>query len=250
MFGESPFRLISGIVFVPSGFVFLLLAGGILLAGFGKRRVGKWVLALGVLFYYLFSLDVTADLMLSPLEAPYRELCLAPTEKIHTVVLLLGGYETDQLRARGFLKLYSQSPLQEKEKLKIFISGMDPFNPDFPEAQKVREFLLDGGIPAREIRLDSHPENTMQSAAGLREEMGKRPFFLLTSAYHMTRSLFAFRALGMNPVPLPADFKTENSRVDWCNFFKEIFPSGRNLWYCDIAVHEYEGLLFYQLRYK
>jgi len=72
--------------------------------------------------------------------------------------------------------------------------------------------------------------------------VGKEPFFLITSAYHIPRSIETFQKVAMNPIPAPADFKIEGDYN-----LLDFFPNAQNLKNTDSAFHEYFGILFYRL---
>jgi len=89
----------------PSGFIFILLAAGLILAS-KKKKTGKMFLVLGVIFYYFFSITPAADLILAPLENQYQTIGENELDKTDTIVLLLGGRESDVLRASEVLRIF------------------------------------------------------------------------------------------------------------------------------------------------
>ncbi len=72
------------------------------------------------------------------------------------------------------------------------------------------------------------------------EILEDEPFFLVTSAYHMKRSMIEFERVGANPIPAPIDFRIRGEY----NAFS-YFPGARHLRNSDLAIHEYFGILFY-----
>jgi len=58
----------------------------------------------------------------------------------------------------------------------------------------------------------------------------------------MPRSFLLFKKLGMNPIPYPTDYLSENRYR-----LPDFFPQGRNIRKVELALHEYFGLLFYSL---
>ncbi len=58
-----------------------------------------------------------------------------------------------------------------------------------------------------------------------------RPFFLVTSAGHLPRTMAAFAKLGMTPIPAPTDYRlSRNVRR------ASILPSPMHLYGSDLAV--------------
>jgi len=223
---------------LPSVFVLVLILIGIILIFRKKRgKLGKILIILGILLYYLFSITPVADLIISPLEKQYQPVQKEELEKADKIVLLLGGKESDVLRASEVLRLYN---LQSA----IIISGRDPLSPKIEEAKEVKDFLVERGIPSENIILEDKSRTTKESAENLKNLVVEEPFFLVTSAYHMPRSMESFQKMGANPIAAPADFKIKES-YDILDFF----PDAQNLRNSDIALHEYFGILWYRLKY-
>jgi len=223
---------------LPSVFVLVLILIGIILIFRKKRgKLGKILIILGILLYYLFSITPVADLIISPLEKQYQPVQKEELNKADKIVLLLGGKESDVLRASEVLRLYN---LQSA----IIISGRDPLSPKIEEAKEVKEFLTERGISAENIILEDKSRNTFESAKNIKEILDDEPFFLVTSAYHLPRAIETFQKARTNPIPAPADFKIEKN-YDILDFF----PDAQNLRNSDIALHEYFGILWYRLKY-
>jgi len=223
---------------LPSVFVLVLILIGIILIFRKKRgKLGKILIFLGILLYYLFSITPVADSIISPLEKQYQPVQKEELNKADKIVLLLGGKESDVLRASEVLRLYN---LQSA----IIISGRDPLSPKIEEAKEVKDFLVERGIPSENIILEDKSRTTKESAENLKNLVVEEPFFLVTSAYHMPRSMESFQKMGANPIAAPADFKIKES-YDILDFF----PNAENLRNSDIALHEYFGILWYRLKY-
>ena len=67
-------------------------------------------------------------------------------------------------------------------------------------------------------------------------------FFLVTSDYHMPRSIYLFNQFSSKPIPAPAQFNIDR-KYDIMDFF----PKANNLNKTDIAFHEYFGLIYYKI---
>ena len=67
---------------------------------------------------------------------------------------------------------------------------------------------------------------------------------LVTSAVHMRRAIFAFQKEGLDPVPAPTNhlIKKDENYNQWIGF-----PSSEKIKKMESAVHEYAGLLWYEL---
>ncbi|MGH8822843.1 MAG: YdcF family protein [Rhodoferax sp.] len=113
-----------------------------------------------------------------------------------------------------------------------------------PEAVQAREFFESMGVPAQRMLFESASRTTYENAvlsAALPGVDKTRPWLLVTSAWHMPRALAAFRALGWNVTPYPADYRT-GTRTPWWEYSLAKSP-----WRWQLALHEWVGLLAYRL---
>lgn len=230
---------------LPSVFVGVFILIGLIL---WKRKLGKILLIIGFILYYLFSLSPIADFLIYPLENKYSIVTKNDIDQTDTIVLLLGNKESNVLRASEVLRLHSlKSPafdleMQSRVLFKIIISGSRPLNPEINEAEKVKINLVERGIPENNIILEDASRTTKESAYYIKEMINSKPFFLVTSAYHMPRSMYIFKKAGALPVPAPTD-----SKVEFIYTITDIFPNAENLRKTDIAFHEYIGMLYYKI---
>jgi len=227
---------------LPSVFLFVLLIIGLILS---SKRIGKIFVILSIFFYYIFSISPTADLIIYPLEGKYRQC----RSYIDTVVVLTGGVKkgdlplTSRLNESTLYRAVEALRIFENNKnVRIIISGRNPMNEKEREAVFVEEFMKRFGVPEENILVDTRSRNTRESAFNLKLSLRKKPFLLVTSAYHMPRALYIFRRYGTNPVPCPCDFKREKHYN-----ILDFFPNPRNLRKCNLAFHEYFGILWYHV---
>ncbi len=178
--------------------------------------------------------------MIGSLEQNIEQLTEEQMKGVNRAVLLLGGEETDLLRALELLRIFRI----KEEDLEIIISGRDPLRADDDSALKTKKFLVEQGVPEQAIRVEAQSRNTFENAEKAGEFVGRERFFLVTSAYHMPRAFMTFKNLGMNPVPAPADFKQK----ECCALF-DFLPNPANLLNSDRAIHEYFGMWYYRLQY-
>jgi len=196
---------------------------------------------LGLLLYYLFSTTIVSNFLLSPLENKYSPLGIEDIEKADKMVLLLGGREADVLRGSEVLRI---SHLRDHQ-VKIIISGTDPLLPASEEALAVKRFFANRGLAEENIIIEGQSRNTWENIRNVKEIVEEKPFFLVTSAYHMERALKEFEKVGANPIPAPTDFKIKTEKYNALDFL----PDAQNLRKSDLAFHEYLGILWYGLKY-
>ena len=95
----------------------------------------------------------------------------------------------------------------------------------------MRRVVLEGG--SRTTR-----ENARQVAALLGERC-RQPWLLVTSAWHMPRSVSEFEAVGCQVTPYPVDFRTGNA-APWTEY-----SLARSVMLWQVALHEWLGLWVY-----
>ncbi|MDF2454822.1 MAG: hypothetical protein K0R51_815 [Cytophagaceae bacterium] len=78
------------------------------------------------------------------------------------------------------------------------------------EAVELKKFLLDCQVPDHLIAIENQAKNTRQNALLTKELIAKDslqgPFLLITSAFHMKRSMACFTKAGLHCVPFPVDY--------------------------------------------
>ncbi len=224
---------------LPSTFILLFILLGFFLYVFKKKTVGKSLIGIGIVFYFIFSITPISDLFLKHLEAKYLPLNVEDIDKADKIVLLLGGREANVLRGSEVLRISHLSNHQKS----IIISGTDPILATSTEALAVRNFFINRGIPEEIITIEGDSRNTRENVINVSSIVNETPFFLVTSAYHMERSLREFKRFNANPIPAPTDFKRKGGNYIALDFI----PDPQNLKRSDIAFHEYFGAVYYSL---
>ena len=96
---------------------------------------------------------------------------------------------------------------------KILVSGGTGrlLKADEPEANKYKKVMLMAGVPEQDILLENKTRNTYESAAAVKEILDSLHFtaddsLLITSAFHMRRSLACYRKAGLDIESFTTDF--------------------------------------------
>ncbi len=226
---------------MPSTFVLLLALIGLIFIK-KKRKWSKILFFLGAFLYYFFSITPVSDFLLMPLEEKHSFLAIEEMDRAQKIVLLLGGRESNVLRGSEVLRIWHLT----NGKMNIIISGTDPLISTSKEATAVRNFFIYRGVNPENIIIEGKSRNTRENVINVKKIVEEKPFFLVTSGYHMNRSLIEFERLGANPIPAPADFKRK--RFPSYTIF-DFIPSAQNLRNSDIAFHEHIGIIYYRFIY-
>ena len=102
-------------------------------------------------------------------------------------------------RADVAIALYEQ-----KKVAKILVTG-DNGALSHDEVTPVRKYLLDAGIPAQDIFLDHAGFDTYSSMYRARNVFGARSITIATQDFHLPRSLFIARSLGLTAYGVEAE---------------------------------------------
>ncbi|MGV3469887.1 YdcF family protein [Limnobacter sp.] len=220
---------------------------------FGRRQWRVRMVVLAQLQLLAFSLPWVGDTLLGQLEdeALVLEANRPLPPKVDAIVVLGGGLEGryDGVRALPDLndagdrvwqgaRLYKQGVAS-----RIVLSGgqfeADPRKE--AEAPGMKMFMLDMGVPEEALVIESNSRTTFENALRTRELLGEDSsnIALVTSAFHMRRSLLWFEKAGFTVYPVRADIRVLNeSRAFW-----EYLPKPQALDESTIAIKEYLGRL-------
>jgi uncharacterized SAM-binding protein YcdF (DUF218 family) len=248
-------KILTPFLLPPGIFIVLLILSGIWFTFKLKKywKFGLFNCLIGTLLWVL-SISPVSDAMLRGLEYEFN----IPKNPEGDVILLLGGGaygEVPDLSGVGapsgdmLERMVTAVRLQKKYNVPIVISGGKVFKHKKAEAPIVRRFLIDLGVPANKVIVEDRSRDTIENARYTSEILKKNGYkkpLLVTSAYHMKRSILSFEKAGIKVIPFPAGFKTwQNKIYGW----EDYLPDMAALESVYIALHEYSGLLFYRFVY-
>ena len=207
--------------FLPPGIFFLAF---FLIAYFawkkGERFAAKMIVLITMVFY-LLSTYLVADMLMGSLESAYAP----PAKPEGDVVIMLGGgafSDAPDVDGEGALtaspstRLLTAVRLAQKLDLPILVSGGQVFQESGKEALLAKRTLVSLGIPESRILVEGASQNTVQNAAYtakiLKENGLVRPI-LVTSAFHMKRSVLNYEKLGIEVVPYPTDYMVSHHPI-------------------------------------
>ena len=135
--------------------------------------------------------------------------------------------------------------LRNPELTIVFTGGEGRLMEDGPtEAKRAQIFFDSQGIAAGKVLYEFASRNTYENAVLTAQMPGMdiaKPWLLLTSAWHMPRSMATFVKAGWNVAAYPVDFRTGNP-TPWTEYS---LKRGTERW--QLALHELLGLLMYRL---
>ncbi len=114
-----------------------------------------------------------------------------------------------------------------------------------PEAVTLHRWLVAEGIPERAIVVESASRNTAENASEtgkIAQARGIRRVILVTSAFHMLRSVMCFQKAGLEVVPFAVDFKIPERFPG----MEAAIPHPAGAVLTGIALKEYAGIVAYR----
>ena len=242
----------------PSSLAAILLAIGLLvLALTRRRRLGLAVSFSGLAILLVGGFLAVGNALVLPLEERFAKGTLPAAGAQVDGIIILGGFEDGWVSAGrpGLAVNEAAERITEGVRLAraypdakvVFTGGVGGLF-DFSDgaAGPIGEYLTAVGIDKSRIVLEGRSRNTWENALFTKElvapENGER-WLLVTSAYHMPRSVGVFRKLGFPVVAAPVDYRTRDAR-DLTAVFMSPADGLKRL---DLGVREWIGLLGYWL---
>lgn len=236
----------------PISFIFLLMLLGWLLTLFRRRRLGLTAGALGLLLFGVSSFTTLGINLISPLEDRFVRPATLP-QQVDTIIMLGGatdgGVSTqrqitelteagDRLTETLYLaNLYPEARI-------VLSGGTGLLVPDGePEAETAARFFLAHGIAQERLVLESASRNTDENADLTRQMLGEAPgtVVLVTSAFHMPRSVGLFRKVGIDVIAWPTDYRSAGNEGVGIDIATPVL----NITTTNVAIKEWIGLAAY-----
>jgi len=230
---------------LPSNIVLLFFLVGLSLIRVKKRKWSVIFFSVAMITYIIFATGPLSFWLLKGLEYQYPPLDSAKNyEDATTVVILAAHAENDtnislssRVNDAGAFRLIETVGIINKiQHPKIWITGSE----EIPELMK--EVLVQMGVASDQIFIENQSRDTFESALNLKDWLKGDLFFLVTSAGHMPRAMGVFKKQKLTPIPAPTHFL---SRKNYLAI--SYLPSPLHLYYSDLAVHEYLGILWYKM---
>jgi len=254
---DTTFWVISKIFWLiasPNTSIFLVLLAGVGLLFFGHEKLGKKLIVASTALLFLISSLPIYQILLLPLENrfPIPE----PLPKNVDGIIVLGGAEIPKLtQMRGQVSLTDSA-----ERLTAFLSLTHRYSDakfvyaggqgaitaqEYKSATTARLFFEQMGLDTSRVIFDSQSRNTqenIENALKLAQPEKGEKWVLITSAWHMPRSVGIFRKLNWQVIPYPVDFKTHGQ------FEMNIgLPKLSAIASVSNVVYEWIGLFYYRL---
>ena len=231
----------------------LIVAGGVLLWR-GRRTSGFAVLAVSVFWLWAWSTPAVYRRLGGSLERAY------PAEKAEAAaqadaIVVLGGGMGSNTNAYPYAEMWSGAD-RVWHAARLYKAGKAPvvIATGRGERESTVPLLLDLGVPAQAIVVEDQARNTEENAKFVERVLmananpATRKVLLVTSAWHMRRSLLMYRkyAPNLEIVPAAADYEaTVNTFRPFS--ITDILPDANMLYANSYVFKEYLGYWGYRL---
>ena len=252
-------KKLLGYWLMPLPFCLTLLVAGLLLIHTKRwSRLGRALTIGGVAMLLFFSNKLFSQWLLHPLEARYAAIpelragALPPALAAcrYVVVLGSGNGNTPGLSATNELSTSALGRITEAIRLlrvlpeaRLVVSGPAEVGHPAHAVVLARAAESLGVDPARVSYIDQ-AKDTEEESLAVKKIVGDTPFALVTTAWHMPRSMALFRHAGLTPLPCPTDYIARVGEFKLDDLLWDVDSLGRSTW----AVHERIGYLWIWLR--
>ena len=246
---------VAGVLASPGTLLLLCCVVGLCLTGWGRRGgFGRALLKIGIGGFVLVLLLPVDQWALLPLEDRFPPVTQPPAH-VDGIVVLGGAVMPDLAADRGTQALNDAAERMTTavalarrypNARLVFTGGRGELVPgETTEADVAGALFASLGIAPDRLTLESRSRTTYENALLTKAQVHPQPdqtWILVTSAFHMPRSIGAFRAVGWKMLPWPVGYKSGHGHHLW-------LPTslGLHLVQLDEATHEWVGLIAYRL---
>lgn len=232
-----------------------------------RRQASLWLSGTGVGLIWLCAMPLSSRQLIWGLEDRAAALTPRQLPRADAVVVLGGGLRPalpprqgvevaeggDRLLRGVQLVRRGLAPLLVTSGGRVSFTGHDPAP---PEALWARDLAEELGLPADRILINPGSRTTAEEArdiGALGRRRGWSRVLLVTSAFHMPRSLATFQQRsGLTVVPVACDYQLPDrahyGKPTLGNTLKSLLPDAEALYLSTLALKEHLGLAIYRLR--
>jgi uncharacterized SAM-binding protein YcdF (DUF218 family) len=244
-------KVITALVTPPGIFVLALLVATVL-----SKKKARWSCLICAALLYVASIEPVKDALLLPLENAYPMPSAEQLRQAEAYVVLGGGIvehapdlggkgslTAESLeRTTGAFRLYRLSPRP------VILTGGKTYQ-RFSEAEIAADMLLAFGVRKEHVIFDplGRDVDTRMNAQLVRRvatRLKMERIVLITSAFHMKRSVLLFRRSFKDVIPFPVGYKTSRTTYR----YKSFLPESYSMHCVALAIKEYLGIVFYSLK--
>jgi uncharacterized SAM-binding protein YcdF (DUF218 family) len=244
-----------GVLLLPTNFLIVFAVIGALLTATRFTLMGRRIMIAAIALLALAAFSPLGNLLLYPLESRFPQWSAAQGAPPDGIVVLGGpidadlsvAHDTPVIRSAPDRMVAAAALARKYPNARIVFSGGSPklIDNDAREADYAATIFESLGVDKRRLIMDRASRNTYENALFSKQLGAPKPgerWLLVTSAFHMPRSIGLFRKAGFDVEPYPVDWRVGRSAADILAFSPNATDGlGRT----DIAVREWLGLVAY-----
>lgn len=220
----------------------------------GWRRLAGTVLGLAILQTLILSFPPMSGMLVARLEAKARSLTAGNPACCYEAIVVLGGgiapaappHTTQPELTEGSDRIWQAARLYHAGAApKIIVSGGSFIErqggPATTEAEAMRRFLLDLGVPNDAIVSEGKALNTIENIANVRDMVKGGRVAIVTSAYHVPRAAKLAAKGGLDFAMFGVDWSPPDAATPW---WERWLPSVLALNHSNRALRELIALAF------
>jgi len=179
-------------------------------------------------------------------------------KKVYSAVIVLGGFSGEDKNGNGHFNENADRFIQAI-KLKtigrvshIMVTGGNGSlqHDQFTEGEWVQKVLKEFKFADSTVLIEHQSRNTLENAAFSKAILEKAhlppPYLLVTSAWHMRRSVYIFKKAGLDVIPYPCGYLAGNKKLSFVDF---ILPDSHVLDVWDNYIKEVVGQAVTHIKY-
>ena len=257
---DTLFFYISKLIWLlisPGSLLLILMLVSLILLYLGKQKLAKTLLTITTGLLLFISFVPIGEWLLYPLESRFQTNPTLP-EKVDGIIVLSGAEDTEGSHlwnqvelgeaAERNLTFMSLARKYPKAKL-VFTGGTGSLSKQEYKAADVAKILFQQqGLDVNKIIFERESRNTYENAIFSKKIIKPRQnknWVLITTSWHMPRSVGIFCKAEWPIIPYPVDHSTKKG-----NLVRIDFDVLRNLNSLQIAIKEWLGLFAYYLSGK
>jgi uncharacterized SAM-binding protein YcdF (DUF218 family) len=221
-----------------------------------KPALGRKLVGLALAVLLVMGWQPLPHALLRQLETRYAELAPGAHLTAYTGVVVLGGATEEgyvaQAHSQPLLNAAAErmtapiAMLRLNPHLRIIFTGGDGslLTSGPSEAERTRPFFEAMGLGSNRVTYETVSRTTYENAVLTAQLPGidmRQRWLLVTSAWHMPRSMATFTKVGWNVTAYPVDFRT-GKYTPWTEYS---LKDGARNW--QLALHECLGWLAYRV---
>ncbi len=245
--------VIEQLILPPGILIFICLLGLFLV--FRDRASGKWLLSLGLVGFYLLSTPLVAHLLSRTLEYhPAINLSQFKPAPHSAIVVLGGGRDRaapeyggqDTVSVYSLVRSRYGAHLARETGLPLLTTGGVVFEGTAAESFLMQQLIEEEfGVQVRWAETVSRTTwDNAKYSADLLSLAEIDHVYLVTHAWHMQRSVYAFEQHGLKVTPAPMAFNSDELNY----ILRDFLPSAHALLINRNVGHEWIGLLWYKTK--